>query len=106
MFQFYFDKKSWSSLYRFIKIKISRENLKKSDSPKKLAPASLDVVNECSLTLAVENNLAGKAFYRSPKTTFLAYFHVFAGNHQWAYHYNTINPNKDILALGFELNFQ
>ena len=27
-----------------------------------------------------------KAFYRNPKTTFLAYFHVFAGSHQWAYH--------------------
>ena len=47
-----------------------------------------------------------KAFYRSPKTTFLAYFHFFSGSHQWAYHSNTINPNKDIHALGFELNFQ
>ena len=29
---------------------------------------------------------ASKAFYGNRKTTFLAYFHVFAGNHQWAYH--------------------
>ena len=29
---------------------------------------------------------ASKASNRSPKTTFLDYFHVFAGNHQWAYH--------------------
>ena len=29
---------------------------------------------------------ASKAFYRNPKTTFLVYFHVFAGNHQWTYH--------------------
>ena len=29
---------------------------------------------------------ATKAFYRSPKTTFLAYFHVLAGNHQLAYY--------------------
>ena len=47
-----------------------------------------------------------KAFYRSPKTTFLAYFHVFAGNHRRAYHYNSINSDKDIFALGFELNFK
>ena len=31
---------------------------------------------------------ASKAFYRSLKTTFLAYFHVFAGNHQWTWKKN------------------
>ena len=46
-----------------------------------------------------------KAFYRSPEPTFLAYFHAFAGNRQWAYH-DTINPKKGIVALGFELNIQ
>ena len=48
---------------------------------------------------------ASKAFYRSPEATFLPYFHVVAGNHQQAYHYSTISPNKDIVDLGFEFNF-
>ena len=30
--------------------------------------------------------IANKAFHRSPETTFLAYFHVFAENHQPVYH--------------------
>ena len=43
---------------------------------------------------------ASKAFYRSIKTTFLAYFHVFPGNHQRVYYQNTVNPKKDIIGSG------